>query len=503
MLRWSVLWAASAWTEELSGSCRAGQLLEDPKVWNGSVDGLDCHATFGERCCPEAPAQQVLAWMQLASDHNKQQLASLEVAVSNAMEMKSLMDSQCQEPQEVLLMSRAGALKAMVEHAQDMLGIIVHLLISGLCRFCYQMDQESLDALQEKGAIDALAAMLLKFQRLQEEILKGDRSVARIDPQRRCIPHYLVELLSGTAVGDTSQLQSAVQRITTWPLSRRLSAKKPQESEAHRLAPDFYEFGERLFGTILAAPARVGHQLNILCLSLEKRNHWSMDQPTARILWGLEDGFQGLGVEEVHGFVANDAPSSEQSSNRQANESYSAPDPDSAFGLVVLVSNQTKGSTISELMQRFEGPRCLFLEDTCGSTLDALGYNCHSNSEEQRSCLHPSHVTNMVRNAEEAWSPNLQPHVAWRRHAGTRGIVQSAGELGSSLWGPKASIWLMDFRPEAKCVNQRPLKQQLEVHHRINLVKKPELLLDMSSQTVLSAPGSTEAPQKWPEDTPL
>ena len=61
-------------------------------------------------------------------------------------------------------------------------------------------------------------------------------------------------------------------------------------------------------------------------------------------------------------------------------------------------------------MQRFEGPRCLFLEDTCGSTLDAgcsalpahsfkglststrflyeaLGYNCHSNSEEQ--CRRP------------------------------------------------------------------------------------------------------------------
>ena len=34
-------------------------------------------------------------------------------------------------------------------------------------------------------------------------------------------------------------------------------------------------------------------------------------------------------------------------------------------------------------MQRFEGPRCLFLEDTCGSSLDALGYNCHSSQEEQ------------------------------------------------------------------------------------------------------------------------
>ena len=44
-------------------------------------------------------------------------------------------------------------------------------------------------------------------------------------------------------------------------------------------------------------------------------------------------------------------------------------------------------------MQRFEGPRCLFLEDTCGSSLDALGYNCHSSQEEQLgpeiACLPP------------------------------------------------------------------------------------------------------------------
>ena len=39
------------------------------------------------RYCPESSARQVIAWMQLASEHHQQQLESLEVAMKNAMDL--------------------------------------------------------------------------------------------------------------------------------------------------------------------------------------------------------------------------------------------------------------------------------------------------------------------------------------------------------------------------------------------------------------------------------
>ncbi|CAJ1378657.1 unnamed protein product [Effrenium voratum] len=451
------------------------------------------------KCCPEGPARQVLAWLQLAADHNRQQLSSLETAVSNAIALREMLDDDCRNIQEALLLARAGALKAMVEDAQSILEMVVHLVISGLCRFCFDISEENLVELRDKEAAAKLAEALAKFQRLQGEIHRGDVSVAEVDLERRCVPHYLAQLLPGEEVGDMENLSEAVERMIDWPIGRAL--QNPKMAKAMmlegRFSESFIEAGERLFGAVLAAPGRVGHQLNLLCLAMERRNHWSEPHATARLLWGPAPELQLYDAEEFLTPPADPPPPP-----RADNESYSQPDPDAAFGLVVLISNQTRDSTVGELMQRLEGPRCLFLEDSCGSALDALGYNCHS-EPHPRNCLHPSHVSGMVRVAEEAWAPKLQPHVAWRRHAGTRSIAQSALELGSSLWGAHSSIWLMDFRPEASCPGL-PLAEQVRGSKRMHLVKDPDVLMAMEPHTAeRKAAARQEEPPAWPEDTPL
>ena len=91
----------------------------------------------------------------------------------------SVLPEDCREVQELVLGSYAGALKArngletveigpkrgekrwktvenglflaseaMVQHAQDMISMVLHLLIAGLCRFCYQLDDEGIERLQ-------------------------------------------------------------------------------------------------------------------------------------------------------------------------------------------------------------------------------------------------------------------------------------------------------------------------------------------------------------------
>ena len=67
------------------------------------------------------------------------------------------------------------------------------------------------------------------------------------------MPAYLLELMPGLEVGDTSGLPAAVQRMAQWPLVRRLRRPSPE-----RVQEDFYELGERLFGAVLHAPGRVG-----------------------------------------------------------------------------------------------------------------------------------------------------------------------------------------------------------------------------------------------------
>lgn len=41
-----------------------------------------------------------------------------------------------------------SACEAMVQHAYDMISIVLHLLIAGLCRFCYSLDEEGIERLQ-------------------------------------------------------------------------------------------------------------------------------------------------------------------------------------------------------------------------------------------------------------------------------------------------------------------------------------------------------------------
>ncbi|CAJ1413284.1 unnamed protein product [Effrenium voratum] len=174
MLRAVLLTPLLAYGEELHGSCRAQQLRQvarlETEEWEGHIDGLECHRLSSRRCCPEGPARQVLAWLQLAADHNRQQLSSLETAVSNAIALREMLDDDCRNIQEALLLARAGALKAMVEDAQSILEMVVHLVISGLCRFCFDISEENLVELRDKEAAAKLAEALAKFQRLQVDL---------------------------------------------------------------------------------------------------------------------------------------------------------------------------------------------------------------------------------------------------------------------------------------------------------------------------------------------
>ena len=96
---------------------------------------------------------------------------------------------------------------------------------------------------------------------------------------------------------------------------------------------DFYELGERLFGAILLAPGRLGHQLNILCLAMEQ-GRWPL-------LWRDLHGPPPLELKGPEPPAPAPGPH-----GRQGNESFEEQDPEAAFGLVVLVSNQTASETI-------------------------------------------------------------------------------------------------------------------------------------------------------------
>merc|ERR1719215_815704 len=112
-------------------------------------------------------------------------------------------------------------------------------------------------------------------------------------------------------------------------------------------------------------------------------------------------------------------------------------------------------------MVRLEGPRALFLEDTCGSALESLGFGCHGGGELQSKCLRPVHAPYIVEYS--ASRPEAErPRVAWRRHVATRSVAHAAWEIGISYWGPQAHIWLADLRPACACSAAVPLEHVLK-----------------------------------------
>ncbi|CAE7211730.1 gsdA [Symbiodinium sp. CCMP2592] len=478
---------------DLTRSCHGAQILkvagalQDPSYFD--VEELSCnglHEKAVERCCAAAPAEKVVAVLQLAANHNRQQLASLEGAISTALQMQEQLQDDCRGIQEALLVPRAGALKVMLHDALDSLESVKHLVLSGLCRFCYKVEDEDLAVLEEQLTAKGIADTLAKFQRLQENIDEQSLVVAELDVERRCLPHYVAEQLVGVTVSVEHGLEEAVAGLLQWPIARRLQGPRLARMAIleEGFLDDFHEAAERLFSAVIAAPARLGHQLDILCFAISPRNHWSQGHPTAQILWGLAPELRGLGSVEDEDLPDAEPARTTTLPPRMANESDPTPDPDAAMGLVVLISNHTSEQTVQDLTNRLEGPHCLFLEDSCGTALEALGYNCHSGDPDKPKCLHPTHASTLA-TIKDIWPADLQPHFGWRRHAATLSAAHAAWHLGTAIWGPTASVWLMDFRPEAACPGL-PLAAAVESvpSARIQIVKDPEVLFGMDPRSV-------------------
>eukprot|EP00930_Biecheleria_cincta_P042824 TRINITY_DN29463_c0_g1_i1.p1 TRINITY_DN29463_c0_g1~~TRINITY_DN29463_c0_g1_i1.p1 ORF type:complete len:777 (-),score=121.33 TRINITY_DN29463_c0_g1_i1:43-2244(-) len=366
---------------------------------------------------------------------------------------------------------------------------------------------------QDGEVIEQLGHFLAKMENVQGEIHRNDQHLTNLDPERRCLPDYVAGKLTGSPVSNTKGLAKAVSHMRQWPLDRRLVSSKLAEEAIgdDKFFEDFFEMGERFLGAVLAAPARLGHQVNLIALSMEPKNHWSTGRPSARLLWGASpDDGRGLGSPPSE--EAFPIPSPAPRVERAPNESDQTPDPTAAFGMVALVSNRTSSEYIGDLMQRLEGSQLLILEDTCGSALDALGYNCHSGGEGQRTCLAPVHAAGMNRAAEKVWG-NFTARIAWRRHAATRTVARSALALGESFWGSQCSVWFADFRTAEGCPGP-PLNKQIdaivEARGRLHIVKDPEGLLDMKGEGRASASGNHSesdandmVSSRWSSDTPL
>eukprot|EP00928_Gymnodinium_smaydae_P013490 TRINITY_DN14918_c0_g1_i2.p1 TRINITY_DN14918_c0_g1~~TRINITY_DN14918_c0_g1_i2.p1 ORF type:complete len:560 (-),score=129.88 TRINITY_DN14918_c0_g1_i2:235-1914(-) len=185
-------------------------------------------------------------------------------------------------------------------------------------------------------------------------------------------------------------------------------------------------------------------------------------------------------------------------------------DPGSAFGVIVLISNRTAADMVNHMLELLEGPRTLFLEDTCGSALEALGYGCHGGGAQQDRCLRPAHATRLAA-FTASWDAKRRPHVAWRRHASTRSIAHVAWELASSIWGAHCTAYVMDLRPAEACPeNSRvPLSEAISKvpgaslqivgapETLLGLDTSPEPLLDPEARAAVDAELSAESREPW------
>ncbi|CAE8690072.1 unnamed protein product, partial [Polarella glacialis] len=530
---------AAAALPSVQPDCQARQALQVAGLWeaaredveNKAPEGLQCPGfNLEESCCHSLPIQRVSAWMEMSTRHHLEQLESLTGSLAHALGMLEQITSNqaaegCGPIAQGLIMPRIEAIQVLKPRVEATLELVAHLVLSGVCSFCFpEMPEDGDDtkaplaSARDGPAAREIAMLVMATESFQDQISESDARLALSDPERRCVPEYVVGLQLGSPVRDAEGVMEAVGRIRTWSLDRRmLSSKLARDAMAQdHFDDDFFETAERLLGVVLAPPARLAHQLSLITMSYDRRYHWSTDRTVARLLWGSPADQCSSGIDETSAAEAMAPPPppspKKSAESRAVDEADPTDDPGAAFGLVILISNQTSSQTVEELLTRLEGQRLLILEDTCGTALEALGQNCHGGGPEQKRCLHPVHVAEVAVEMKGTREALAQPHVAWRRHGATRSIAHSAWELAKSLWGDECSAWLADFRPASACSGP-PLAAAVKAvpGARLSIVRDMAGLLDInfeepepsSAVKADSAEDPSRSSLTWPQDTPL
>eukprot|EP00933_Yihiella_yeosuensis_P038083 TRINITY_DN32049_c0_g1_i1.p1 TRINITY_DN32049_c0_g1~~TRINITY_DN32049_c0_g1_i1.p1 ORF type:complete len:893 (+),score=191.46 TRINITY_DN32049_c0_g1_i1:99-2777(+) len=499
----------------------------------GPVSGLQCSGLLEDQpCCRSMSAQRVLAWLQMASSHDKEQLQNLQSAMANGLgvlEEAEKQDQGCRDLTKAMLEPRLSALQAMKQSAEEIIDLVGHLVVSSLCSFCYpeaaNANKEDLVTRQDGPVARQILTQLLTIQDIQEKLSESDRNIVDADPERRCVPEYLNVLATGIKVEEKGGLMDAVIRMRTWPMQRRLGSIRLARDaiEQDAFEQDFFEWGERLLQAALSPAARLAHQLSLVSLAQDKRYHWSTGHPVGRMLWGSAPQ-DGRGLEDSGSESSADAalerqgvrllvdqPKNPRNLSRAPDEADTSEDPDSKFGMVVLISNQTAVNTVEGLLTRLQGQRLLLFEDTCGNAMEALGSNCHDGGEGQRKCLAPVHAGRIAVSVKESLAAEARPHVAWRRHSTTRSVAHSVWEVAKTLWGSDSSVWIADFRPAEACpADVVPLSEAVASvpGGKLNLVKDPETMLDLKAEIegdrkIEKKVRFADTSAAWPHNTPL
>jgi len=492
-----------------ASECGARELLGKgaPAIdLGGAIEGLECPG-FAEdrRCCDALPAQKVLAFLQYAVQHDRDTLAAFEPTIAETERaLAAGAADECSPVFEMLIRPRLSVLPSMIQRSLGALNSVEHLVMSGLCAYCFAEEEGStFRVTQNDGpAARQLSGLALSVHATQQRLQDTDAEMLALEEGKVCVPKYLAELWTGSVAGSRvastqEGLESAdgsanaeafmgsveaIARLRRWPHERRRLSSSFHAEALEHFDDDFFEIAERLLSFLVGPVARIVHQLQLLTLTFGGRYHRSSSRPVARLLWGAGAGAART-LEHSAGEAAIEASRAPLSSASSVRDVGDDGDHGSRFGMVVLISNRTEEGVVQGLLQRLEGPRTLFLEDVCGDAFESLGAGCHGGGLQQSRCLTPVYAAAIAQGATADGQPvERLPRAAWRRHGTTRSIAHSASVLAASYWGEDCVAWLADFRPSSACPGAPTLAEAFAAGipgAKLELVREPAKLLGL------------------------
>lgn len=472
------------------------------------LDASMCEGYNGSHNCCSAPMlQRLVSFIGGSVAHHAEQVKAFDGVFAPVEDLLHMLGNteeaaQCMPVLAPFLRALRDTALSLAQHASSGHRLVEHLVMSGVCQYCLAEDPAASIRMsaQDGPAARELGMLALAMQLAQQELRALVAELLNHEMVSMCMPGYVPTLLEGVEVGiPTGVLMldeddrhivvnlavRAIARWRSWPLQRP-AAGALDDVFRENFDKEFSEVTDRLLSSLLGPGARLVHQMQVFVFALEQR-FLRQPEALAGLLW------KDITLEASPRIMLETAaPWTIAARAALPALGLESDDVTASFGLVVLVSNHTAGPTIKGLLQRLEGPRTLFLEDTCGSALEALGYGCHSGGMEQSRCLRPRHAS-IAQRLVRAWPADRRPLFAWRRHTASRTVVHSARELASWYWGAGSPISLADMRSEGACTagssGLASIAAKLPASARVQVVKDPEGLFGVPHEPETSDEG--------------